>query len=555
MSKDQRLNVYVSSTSKDLEEHRQATIKAIMDLGHHPVAMENYGAVASLPVDRCLADVRACEVYVLLVAWRYGFIPEGYDQSITELEYCEAVKHGKPRLVFVLGEDAPWPRSKMDPNGTRVEAFRSELLGGHVTAFFDGTIENLVKEVTAALAKFEREQGPATAGTPSRPDDVPHLATPIISIAHLPPPPAHFVGRDAELARLDAAWDDPGTTVISLVAFGGVGKSALVAEWLKQLRADNWRGARYVLGHSFYSQGAREDAQASADAFIDEALRFFGDENPEAGSPWEKGERLARLVRGTKTLLVLDGMEPLQYGPSAGDAGRIKDPALAALVRELAADHPGLCVITTRQAVADIPAAPRVNLEHLSPQAGAALLKALGVQGTQDKLEDASREARGHGLALTLLGNYLRKAWGGDVQRIGEVELSKADERLGGHARKLMEKYERWLGEGPELSILRLLGLFDRPAEADSLAVLRAAPAIPSLTDSLVELSEEEWNWAVSNLRDCGLLAQSESASNHQSSIDDPLTRIRWSASISPNSLPPSIPRGRVRPTGACTIT
>ncbi|HIJ46092.1 MAG TPA: hypothetical protein HPP50_08070, partial [Rhodospirillaceae bacterium] len=43
---------------------------------------------------------------------------------------------------------------------------------------------------------------------------------------------AELFGRDGELARLDAAWEDPGTHVISLAAFGGVGKTALVKHWL-----------------------------------------------------------------------------------------------------------------------------------------------------------------------------------------------------------------------------------------------------------------------------------------------------------------------------------
>ncbi|MEO0739777.1 MAG: TIR domain-containing protein, partial [Cyanobacteria bacterium J06649_12] len=286
-----------------------------------------------------------------------------------------------------------------------------------------------------------------------------------ISTSHLPPSVQYFVGRDQELEQLDAAWEDPKTRVISLVAFGGVGKSALVAEWLRKLADDSWRGAQYVLGHSFYSQGSRDDAQVSAEGFIDEALQFLGDPNPEQGSAWDKGERLARLMRRTKTLLILDGLEPMQWGAASVEVGKIKDQGLTALVRELAADNAGLCVITTRQAVADIPAAAKIDLEALSDQAGAALLQALGVKGSQPELEAASRQVKGHGLALRLLGTYLTKVCRGDVRRIGEVDLSRVDKRLGGHAFKLVKQYERWLGDGIELSILRLLGLFDRPAE------------------------------------------------------------------------------------------
>jgi hypothetical protein len=525
------MKVYVSSTSKDLHEFRAGVIRTVLDLEHHPVAMENYGARTDTPVEKCLNDVRSCDLYVLLVAYRYGLVPQGYDHSITDLEYQESVKSEKLRLVFVVPDEAPWPQANVDDDKTRIRAFRDHILNNNTAAFF-GDESGLVKEVATAIANYEREllQRQSTVGD----IDSDKLQ---VSIAHLPLAPEHFVGREEELARLDAAWEDADTNVISLVAFGGVGKSALVGEWLNRLKVDKWRGATHVLGHSFYSQGSREDAQASADSFINEALEFFDDEDPTAGSPWDKGERLARLVRGVgfqpanretrqagslyhnKTLLILDGMEPLQYGPTSGEPGHIKDTALQALVRELAVANSGLCVITTREKVADLPKAPVIDLEQLSNQAGAALLAALGVLGSQEDLENASRDVAGHGLALTLLGNFLRKAFTGEIERLPEIELWQADQRQGGHARKLMEKYERWLGDGPELSILRLLGLFDRPAEADCLAVLRREPAIAGLTEVLVNISEENWNWSVSNLVDCGL-SRRESASSKPQFLD-----------------------------------
>jgi hypothetical protein len=46
-----------------------------------------------------------------------------------------------------------------------------------------------------------------------------------------------------------------------------------------------------------------------------------------------------------------------------------------------------------------------------------------------------------------------------------------------------MASYQTWFGEGPELSVLRMLGLFDRPAEERVLEALLKAPlsaALPS---------------------------------------------------------------------------
>ena len=53
------------------------------------------------------------------------------------------------------------------------------------------------------------------------------------------------------------------------------------------------------------------------------------------------------------------------------------------------------------------------------------------------------------------------------------------DVRQGVHARKVMESYQTWFGEGPELSILRMLGLFDRLADEKALRALLKPPCYP----------------------------------------------------------------------------
>src|SRR4029077_7266283 len=184
----------------------------------------------------------------------------------------------------------------------------------------------------------------------------------------------------------------------------------------------------------------------------------------------QKGERLAKLVSHRRTLLVLDGLEPLQNPPGPQE-GRLRDPSLQALLRELAAFNSGLCVITTRLPVADIAdhertSAPRRDLDNLSNEAGAQLLRALGVEAHEAELQSASEEFNGHCLALTLLGSYLTDAYNGDIRRREEVSKRLSnDVRQGVHARKVMESYRTWFGEGSELSVLRMLGLFDRPAD------------------------------------------------------------------------------------------
>jgi serine/threonine protein kinase len=154
-------------------------------------------------------------------------------------------------------------------------------------------------------------------------------------------------------------------------------------------------------------------------AFLNEAaLTWFGDRDSRIGTAWEKGERLAKLISHRRTVLVLDGLEPLQNPPGPQE-GRLRDPSLQALLRELAAFNSGLCVITTRLPVADIArhegiSAPRRELEQLSSDAGAKLLRALGVKGDQAELRSASEEFSGHCLAQFIfsspdVGVYPRK--------------------------------------------------------------------------------------------------------------------------------------------------
>ena len=102
-------------------------------------------------------------------------------------------------------------------------------------------------------------------------------------------------------------------------------------------------------GISQSSTGARQAAgvEFTADEFIEATLTWFGDPDPRIGTAWEKGERLAKLIADRRTLLVLDGLEPLQNPPGAQER-RVRDPSLQALLRELAAFNTGLCVITYR---------------------------------------------------------------------------------------------------------------------------------------------------------------------------------------------------------------
>jgi hypothetical protein len=368
---------------------------------------------------------------------------------------------------------------------------------------------------------------------------------PQIDLTKLPAGAADFLGREAELKLLDDAWADAGRTqVVELVAPGGVGKTALVKRWLDRLKRDGWRGAQRVYGWSFFSQGTSDDRQASDDNFLSAALGWFAVEHNPALSPWDKGKRLAEAVAASRTLLVLDGVEPLQYPPGPM-AGALRAPGLKALLTQLVSSgQPGLCLLTTRERIQDLEeyergddystgAIVRYDLGNLSESDGARLLHHLGVRRAgaaaitpnDAELKQASREVYGHALTLSLLGSYLAQAHAGDIRQRDKVEFKDADATRGGYAFKVMAAYETWFqreGErgARELAALRLLGYFDRPADADCLAALRRAPPIPGLTEPLfvrskgflgfrtkyTPIAQAEWNINLNRLKDGGLI-------------------------------------------------
>jgi hypothetical protein len=244
------------------------------------------------------------------------------------------------------------------------------------------------------------------------------------------------------------------------------------------------------------------------------ALRWFGDPNPDGGSPWEKGQRLAGLLQRQRTLLILDGLEPLQHPPPGDRQGRLQDEGMRSLLRALAVNNPGLCVVSTRIEVDDLKdfeGVRTVKLTELSKDAGIELLEHLGVHGSVAELKKAVSEYGGHALALALLGEYLKHACAGDVMAGDSLPPVPAETKAGGHARRVLLSYKHWFKDKPELDLLRCLGLFDRPADSKAIAQLRAAPPIEGLTDRLQTLSNRGYLFVVQNLRAAGLLHPPES--------------------------------------------
>ncbi|HLG13796.1 MAG TPA: DUF4062 domain-containing protein [Blastocatellia bacterium] len=158
--------VYVSSTFIDLQECREQVRLVLRRMGHEDVAMEYYVAEDKRPVDKCLADVASCDLYVGIFAWRYGWVPatsNPAELSITEMEYRRAVEARKTCLIFLLDEDAPWPRKLMDRDQERIERLRAELQQRHLPAYFESA-KHIGSVVAPAIYQWAKEHGHVAPG-------------------------------------------------------------------------------------------------------------------------------------------------------------------------------------------------------------------------------------------------------------------------------------------------------------------------------------------------------------------------------------------------------
>jgi hypothetical protein len=150
--------VYISSTYNDLKDYREAVYRALHKLKHTVISMEDYVAADQRPLKKCLDDVARCEIYIGIFAWRYGYIPEKDNpekKSITDLEFRKATELGKPRLIFLLKDDASWPANLMDGmtpsgDGHRIQYLRDELRKEFITTFFSSP-DDLALNVSIAL--------------------------------------------------------------------------------------------------------------------------------------------------------------------------------------------------------------------------------------------------------------------------------------------------------------------------------------------------------------------------------------------------------------------
>jgi len=323
-----------------------------------------------------------------------------------------------------------------------------------------------------------------------------------VSTANLHPSENLLFGRHMEMGQLDAAWGDS-TALVSVEAPYGAGKSALVNHWLRWMAGDGYRGADRVFGWTF-----SQSSISCVASFFETILRWFGECEGGVAAPG-RSKRLATQMNDHRTLLVLDEPEPVATSSPSTEC-HLVDPELFDLFCELRHGHPGLCLVTSSTpallvASESDPAVLRLKLEPLSPDAGVILLAQTGIVGSDEQMQRAVEDLDGHSMSLLLLGKYLSMACQGDITGRGELPLKTAADGAG-YVTTLLSGFERHLGEGPLMQVLRLVSLLDSPVDLGSVTAICADPPVPGLTNRLTELDPDAWASALKWLRECGLL-------------------------------------------------
>lgn len=104
--KDKKLQIFVSSTYTDLREERQAAVEAILSSGHIPAGMELFAAGDESQMTVIERWIDESDVYLLILAGRYGSVDKKTGKSYIQQEYEYALNKKKPLFAIVISEKA-----------------------------------------------------------------------------------------------------------------------------------------------------------------------------------------------------------------------------------------------------------------------------------------------------------------------------------------------------------------------------------------------------------------------------------------------------------------
>jgi tetratricopeptide (TPR) repeat protein len=287
-----------------------------------------------------------------------------------------------------------------------------------------------------------------------------------------PPSTREWVGREDLLKALTNAWRDEYRRVVSLVGFGGEGKSSVARRWLERLaRSRTDAKPRGVFWWSF-------DERSAVDEFLEAALAFMAPtaRSDAFGSADARARAIGQLIARGRFILVLDGVDQLQHHGES-NFGSIANADLRQILGYLASGyHRSFCIVTTRVPLVDLmpySSYSEVQVGRLTTKDGVTLLKALGASRSDAALTRIVENADGHALTLTLLARYATEYSGTPLDEAARAPSSSdVHEQL--HA--LLRQYDKSLS-AQERQVLGIASTARRSVPLDLLSAVAANPA------------------------------------------------------------------------------
>ncbi|HEY0348559.1 MAG TPA: DUF4062 domain-containing protein [Pyrinomonadaceae bacterium] len=546
----EQLRVMISSTARDLPEHRKEAMDACLRQGMFPVMMEYLPASDDEAIPASLKMIDEADIYLLILAHRYGYVPDANNPtriSVTEHEYNRAVERKIPILTFAMHEDHPVKASDVEKGegAVKLDTFKKRaLLKG--TNFFKSPAD-LRADIIDSLSDHRQRDLTAFHYV----SDIP--APPEVYIAH----PytllqtQTLIGRQRELKLLtdwitgkELGFDEQkappnSVRIMSVVAIGGMGKSALTWKWFNDVAPQEMKTLVGRMWWSFY------ESDATFENFVTRALAYVTERRLEEVQQIPAPERESQLLAvldHEPFLFVLDGLERILIAYARMDASRLNDseknlrkttdPRAGGFLKRLAHVKQSQILVSSRlyptelETVGDdpIPGTFRVNIEGLIDEDAVELWRAFGVSGSRDDLLPLFNTFAKHPLLIQSLAGEIRRyrkapgdfeAWREANPNFDPSKFSKVKEAMV----HVLEFALRGLDEQGQM-ILRTIAAFRMPTSYDTLAAVLVGENKPCT-------NEPELDGLLNELEDRGLVGWDKRANRYDL---HPLVRgVVWS--------------------------
>jgi len=561
-----RLTVMISCTARDLPAHREQVRLACERAGFAPHdMMEHLTAQNAGAVEASLEMVENADIYLGIYAHRYGYVPDGSEVSITEMEYDHAGEMDKPRLAFFMHDDHHVQISDVDKgeSADKLEQFKERVGKELVVAFFTSP-EDLRSHVIEALVVWEK------AHEADAPKDAKTVAESFHRHTAIPEPPepyvAHpytlsqvrdLVGRQDELNAMTDWVATPGSMafdakIFCFVAIGGMGKSAVTWKWFQDIAPQEVKPLAGRLWWSFY------ESDSGFENFLNRALCYVSNRTEDEVQALDRPDREAELLRHLTEqpfLLVLDGLERLLLAYHRMDAssfaddnydaesanivvGAIGPPSFAsqtflaqprlrqtidrhvgAFLRKLAQVKASRILITSRLYPSDLQNITSeamlgffpYELAGLSDNDAVGLWRALGVSGSRQELVPMFRSFDSHPLLVQALASEVARdrnapgefaGWKDGHPQFDPTSLPLAQ-------RKFHILHHALTGlDGHAREVLTTLVAFRIPATFDTLEALLVG-------EDKTNANVNDLDWALTELEDRGLIGWDREANRY----------------------------------------